>query len=356
MKGDKLRIAVGLSGGVDSSVVAALLKEQGHEVIGVTMKLCDSNNPHPGNGCFCMSQLNEINTAKRIAEKINIKHYVIDCSKEYSDTILKYFRDEYKLGHTPNPCVVCNAKFKFGIFLDLIETKIGKFDKFATGHYAHVSRSPNGIYSLNKARCTEKDQTYFLSRLSQKQLSKVMFPLGDFESKEDVREYAKKFGLETATKKDSQDFYSGNKMDLISDTPSITSGNVINSNGDVIGNHEGYWKYTIGQRHGFYCKSTEPMYVLKIFPETNTLMVGSKDQAFTSSFKVKDVIWLMNDPCMSVTVDVKIRSSGKNTYRCSLDMDGNVQSLNNEKMFGVTSGQFAVFYSADLLVGSGVIS
>ena len=355
MKGNKLRIAVGLSGGVDSTVVAALLKEQGHEVIGVTMQLCDSHNPHSGQGCFCISQLDEIDTAKRIADQLGIEHHVIDCSKEYSNVILNYFRREYKLGHTPNPCVVCNEKFKFGLFLDLVEKKIGKFDKFATGHYAHVSYSPDGFYVLNKARCKEKDQTYFLSRLSQKQLSKVMFPLGDFESKEIVREYAKRYNLETATKKDSQDFYSGNKIELISPTSDVTVGYVTNTNGDIIGHHAGYWKYTVGQRRGFSCRSSEPMYVLKIIPETNTLIVGTRKEAFTSSFKLKDIVWLMNDPCMSITVDVKIRSSGKNTYRCSLDMDGNITCLNNIKMFGVTSGQFAVLYSTDMVVGSGVI-
>lgn len=357
-----MKIAVGLSGGVDSSVVAAIIKEQGHDVVGVTMQLCNPSNPHPGKGCFCMSQLEEIESARKVARKLGIEHHVIDCSREYSDVILNYFKSEYKIGNTPNPCVVCNAKFKFGLFLDMIEKKIGKFDKFATGHYAHVSCASNGMYVLNKARCKEKDQTYFLSRLAQGQLSKVMFPLGDFVSKEEVRKLALEYGLDTATKKDSQDFYSGNKAELVEDETfdivrgECVIGKVVDVDGNKIGHHSGYWKYTIGQRHGFFVKSsTEPMYVVKILPNSNTLVVGTKEQSCVGSFKVKDMVWTMNDPCMTIMVDVKIRSSGNNTYRCSLGMDGIVTCL-DDKMFGVTPGQFAVFYSSDMVVGSGIIS
>ena len=358
-----MKIVVGLSGGVDSSVVAALLKAQGHDVIGVTMQLCDQANPHPGKGCFCMSQLDEIETARRIAQKLGIEHHVIDCSKEYADTILKYFTNEYKAGNTPNPCVICNAKFKFGLLLKLIEEKIGKFDKFATGHYARVLYSESvNCYSLHAAHCREKDQSYFLSRLTQEQLAKVMFPLGEFESKEDVRALAVKYELETAEKEDSQDFYSGNKAELIEDETfdlirgECVCGRVVDINGNKLGHHGGYWKYTIGQRHGFSCKSADPMYVLKILPETNTLVVGTKDQTYRSSFKVKDINWITADPSMTITVDVKIRSSGSNFYHCSLGMDGHVVCLESGKqMFGVTPGQFAVFYCGDMVVGSGVI-
>ena len=350
-----MKIVVGLSGGVDSSVAAALLKEQGHEIVGVTMQLCDKDNPHPGKGCFCASQLGEIEMAKKVAAKLGIPHYVIDCHKEYADTIMKYFHDEYLAGKTPNPCVRCNAEFKFGLLPKLIEKEIGPYDKFATGHYARIVNS-NGNIRLAIAVCKEKDQSYFLSQLTTKQLEKVIFPLGEIESKEKVRNLARKYGFETADKKDSMDFYSGNKAELVEDESfeivrsECIGGSVVDVHGNKIGMHGGYWKYTVGQRHGFSCKSTVPMYILKILPERNELVVGPVEEACKGHFKIKNINWLIDysDEANTGKCNIKIRSNGKFNrgyvvnYDIDMMLDDNI--IMDEPVFGVTPGQLAVAY------------
>ena len=351
-----MRVVVGLSGGVDSSVAAALLKEQGHDVIGVTMKLW--NGKYKGgtkDACFSPHEQDDIDAAKKIADMLGIEHHVIDCADDYDKTIIQYFKDSYINGLTPNPCVRCNAEFKFGLLPLLAEKKLGKFDKFATGHYARVLYSDTACcYSLHMAKCIKKDQSYFLSRLSQDQLSKIMLPLGDFASKAEVRELARKYSFETADKDDSMDFYSGDIAELIDKPDEI--GNIVDLNGRILGKHNGFWHYTIGQRHGLNISAAEPMYVVDIKSCHNAVVVGTRDQACKNSFKVKDIRWTTNDPSMTITVDVKIRSSGHNLYRCSLGMDGIVTSIEQDKpMFGVTPGQFAVFYCGDMVVGSGII-
>lgn len=351
-----MKIIVGLSGGVDSSVAAALLKEQGHEVIGVTMQLCDKDNPHLGKGCFCASQLEEIEMAKKVAAKLDIPHYVIDCHKEYADTIMKYFHEEYLSGKTPNPCVRCNAEFKFGLLPKLIEKEIGPYDKFATGHYARIVNTC-GEDRLMMAVCKEKDQSYFLSQLTTKQLEKIIFPLGDVESKDKVRELARKYGFETADKKDSMDFYSGDKSDLVAHDDMFAVGDVVDFDGNVIGYHDGYWKYTIGQRRGFTVKSQVPMYIVKIIPEKNQLVVGAKDQVGCSSFKICNINFLRHeyeDAAIHPTTSwkgVKIRSNGKIlpgyfvNYDIDMLLDDHIVLF--DPAFGVTPGQLAVVYDND---------
>lgn len=354
-----MKIVVGLSGGVDSSVAAALLKEHGHEVIGVTMQLCDKDNPHPGKGCFCASQLGEIKMAKKVAEKLDIPHYVIDCHKEYANIIMKYFHDEYLAGKTPNPCVRCNAEFKFGLLPKLIEKEIGPYDKFATGHYARIVNN-NGNIRLAIAICKEKDQSYFLSQLTAKQLEKVIFPLGEIESKNKVRELARKYGFDTADKKDSMDFYSGNKSELITRNDTFTGGDVLDLQGNVIGYHDGYWKYTVGQRRGFTIKAknplypvnefSEPMYVLKIVPNKNQLVVGPIEEAHKNHFKIKNINWFIDysNEAKTEKHNIKIRSNGK-THRgyvinYDIDMMLDDSIIMDEPVFGVTPGQLAVAY------------
>lgn len=344
-----MKIVVGLSGGVDSSVAAALLKEQGHEVIGVTMQLCDKDNPHPGKGCFCASQLGEIEMAKKVAAQLGISHYVIDCHKEYADIIMKYFHDEYLAGKTPNPCVRCNAEFKFGLLPELIEKEIGPYDKFATGHYARIVNIDGNI-RLAIAICKDKDQSYFLSQLTTKQLEKVIFPLGEIKSKEKVRYLARKYGFETADKKDSMDFYSGNKAELIAHNDAFTVGDILDLHGNVIGHHNGYWKYTVGQRHGFTVKSTIPMYVVKIISDKNQLVVGPVEEAHKKYFKIKNINWLIDysDEANTGKCNIKIRSNGKThrgyvvNYDIDMMLDDNI--VMDEPVFGVTPGQLAVAY------------
>lgn len=176
------KIIVGLSGGVDSAVAAALLKrDPNNEVIGVTMQLCDPDHPHSGKGCFCVSQFDEIESARKIADQLGIEHRVVDCSKIHAEKVMKYFHDEYLTGRTPNPCVRCNAELKFGLFPKLVEEQLGRFDKFATGHYANITyRCTDDIgsqtWELSMAKCKEKDQSYFLAQIPQNRLGKFFFP------------------------------------------------------------------------------------------------------------------------------------------------------------------------------------
>lgn len=287
-----MKIAVGLSGGVDSSVAAALLIEQGHEVTGVTMKHAQGNlyKSMPGvTAYFGGDEEEEIREAEAVAEKLGIPFLVIDLTKEYEEIVLDYFREEYLAGRTPNPCVRCNQQIKFTLLMDRCMEKI-PFDAFATGHYARVEEDEEtGRMLLKQAAYRRKDQSYFLSQLSQDQLRKVIFPLGHL-TKEEVRAAAASYGLPTADKEESQDFFAGDYRELFPEKPQ--PGSIVDMEGKILGRHSGIISYTIGQRRGLGISAPEPLYVIRIDAEQNEVVVGPKKALLKRSLTADQFNWI----------------------------------------------------------------
>ncbi len=343
-----MKIAVGLSGGVDSSVAAALLKEQGHEVIGVTMKLWKSGRYEGGtkDACFGPGEKDDVTRAEALCRHLDIPYFAFDCSEQYESVVLDYFRREYLAGHTPNPCVRCNAFMKFGVLPNLAKKSGIEFEKFATGHYAQI-REGNGVFHLFKGADETKDQSYFLYRLNQTQLSTLCFPLGGLR-KTEVRELAKKFSLAVQDKPDSQDFYSGDYTELLQ-TPDRT-GNIVDTAGKILGTHRGFWHYTIGQRKGLGIAAAHPVYVLELKACRNEVVVGSADDAVSHRLNLADCHWISEIP--SGEAQVKIRSVS-HSRSCRIDgvtllIPGGVQAA--------AKGQSAVVYRDDEVLGGGIIS
>ncbi len=353
-----MKVAVGLSGGVDSSVAALRMVEAGHEVMGITMKIWsgESSSSSVRHACYSPNEDQEIEIAQKVCDILEIPFYLYDCSADYQAIVLDNFRDQYILGNTPNPCVICNQKVKFGVLLQLAKKEIN-FDSFATGHYARTHFDQEGKrFQLLKAKDPMKDQTYFLYRLNQEQLSSTIFPLGEL-TKDEVYHIARKAGLPTSEEKESQDFYDGDYRELIKMPPK--QGNIVTQEGEVVGQHEGYWNFTIGQRRGLRVSSSQPLYVLKLVPEKNEVVVGSKKEGERSCFWVSDINWVSWEGLRAhEEVQVKTRSTQvprpatlsmddeKNKIKVSYDLPENA----------VTPGQSAVFYDDDIVIGGGIIS
>ena len=338
-----MRVAVGLSGGVDSSVAALLLKEQGHEVVGVTMKLWrGAFRGGVRDACFGPGEAEDIARAESLARRIGIDYHVFDLSEQYEKSIVRYFRESYLKGETPNPCVRCNAAFKFGLLPRLAAESGVAFDRFATGHYARVTVAADGRTELRMAADRRKDQSYFLCRLSQEQLARHLFPLGGLQ-KAEVRAIARRAGLDAADKADSQDFYSGDADELIGvpDRP----GAIVDAQGRVMGRHRGYWHYTVGQRRGLGLAggSGEPYYVVSTNACRNEVVVGRMDEALATEFSVGNVNWVSVPPADGpVACRVRVRSAGA-LHPATLHGG---RCLSEAGIFGVAPGQSAVFYGA----------
>lgn len=334
-----MKVAVGLSGGVDSSVAALLLKKQGHEVVGITMKLW--RGTYKGgvrDACFGPGEEEDIERASRLARQLDIEYRVFDLGDAYEKSIVRYFRESYLTGVTPNPCVRCNAAFKFGLLPRLASDSGIAFDRFATGHYARVTENA-GRMELRMAADAKKDQSYFLCRLSQDQLRRHLFPLGDL-SKSEVRDLAREAGLDAADKPDSQDFYSGDTDELVGEPD--RPGNIVDSEGRVVGRHRGFWHYTVGQRKGLGIGGAgEPLYVISTNPCRNEVVVGSLNDACVKTFRIDDMNWIsIPETAEPLKCRVKVRSSG-NIFNCTLEKG---LCTCEAGIFGVAPGQSAVFY------------
>ena len=341
----RLKVAIGLSGGVDSAVSAYLLKQQGYEVVGVHMKCWDSSEYE------CNADQDRAD-AVNVAAQLGIKMEVLDFVKEYKSRVMEYFYKEYELGRTPNPDIMCNKEIKFGLFLDWA-LKNG-FDKIATGHYACVTET-KGIFKLLKGADGTKDQSYFLYLLGQEQLAKVIFPVGDLK-KSEVRKVAKNQNLAVSSKPDSMGIcFVGevNIKDFLKKKIKTASGNVVNETGEVIGKHDGLAFYTIGQRHGFKVEKYTgiPMYVIGKNTQNNELIVGFIKDVGKTSLVVSQLHWIYKQPADTFDCDVRIRNLGK-LYPSTVD-GGHV--FFKEKVFGVAPGQSAVFYVGDEVIGGGII-
>ena len=352
-----MKILVGLSGGVDSSVAALLLKQQGHEVIGATMSIWGKDgmalkSGHK-NACYGPDEKEDIEQAQKIAKQLGIPYYVLDCVEQYEKIVLENFKSEYIKGRTPNPCVWCNARVKFGVLPEMAKLSGIEFDKFATGHYARVEEK-NGRYLLKRGIAPHKDQSYFLYRLKQDQLKNILLPLGSY-TKEEIRKIAKENNLEVAEKPDSQDFYDGDYNELLGIEEK--EGNIVNLEGKVLGKHKGIWNYTIGQRKGVGISSTEPLYVLELRKESNEVVIGPADKTFKSQLTAVNLNWIgIENLSNDIKASAKIRSTQQPVpVTIYPSEDGSVKVIFDEMQKSIAIGQSVVFYDDDIVLGGGII-
>ena len=316
-----MKVAVGISGGVDSAVAALLLKERGHEVIGVTMTLGRAD------------EAKALAEAKSAAGRLGISLEVFDFSTEWKREILQYVSETYLGGRTPNPCVRCNETVKFGL-LPRAAFEMG-CDRFATGHYARIGIRDQGLgIRLMRGVDRGKDQSYFLYRVRPEILERTIFPLGEL-TKDEVRAKARAFGLEVADKGDSQDFCGGDPMRIVNEPD--REGEVVTVDGKVIGKHRGYWNYTVGMRKGLGIGGGTPYYVVALDAKQNRVIVGFKDDAVQYDLALTDTVGVIDK-----SLPVKVRSAGE-------------PRLLKDGIAGIAPGQSAVFYDGDVVVGGGII-
>lgn len=349
----KERAVVAMSGGVDSSVAAALLKKQGYEVIGITMcfNLDDSSRKRPA----CCS-IQGIEDARRVAHQLEIRHYVLNMQKALKERVIDNFCEEYAKGRTPNPCVWCNKYIKFGALLKRALSLGASF--LATGHYARVVNKGRAIL-LKKARDLRKDQTYFLYRLNQSQLKRVLFPLGDL-LKDEVRQLAREFKLSVADKLASQeicflpdeDYRSFLKSRLLQQ---IRPGPIVDKQGNILGQHKGLASYTIGQREGLGIAKGYPVYIIQLDAKNNRIVIGTKEDACSSKFLLKNGFFSRKSAKKRVALKVKIRYNHQESCAKIEPAAGRLIVEFDKPQFAVTPGQSAVFYDADEVAGGGII-
>jgi tRNA-specific 2-thiouridylase len=307
--------------------------------------------------CYGPGEQSDIEEAARVCARLGISHMVVDLCDEYRSLVLDYARDEYLSGRTPNPCVLCNGRVKFGLLLDRLSTAGGvDFDLFATGHYCRVARIPEtGRFAIRAAEDPRKDQSYFLCMLDQAQLSRVAFPLGGMK-KPDVREIARKAGLSNHSRAESQDFAAGGYKAVVSEAD--RTGPITDTSGNVIGEHKGVWGYTIGQRKGLGVGGGEPLYVMSLDAKSNTVVAGPESSLYRRELVVRGVNWASRDePLEPVRLLVKIRYRNPAVPAVVAPQgEGSVRVTFDEPQRAIARGQWAVFYDNDILAGGGVIS
>jgi len=356
----KKRIVVAMSGGVDSSVAAALLEKQGYEVIGITMcfNLADTVRKKPR----CCG-IQGIEDARRVAQKLGIKHYVLNMQKSLEENVIKDFCREYAKGKTPNPCVRCNQFLKFGILLKKAQALDAQY--LATGHYARIVRKPKTEnrtekYFLEKAKDRKKDQSYFLYRLNQHQLKHILFPLGNY-TKEQVRGLARDFALPVADKAASQeicflpddDYRIFLKKRL--NARGIKPGLIIDKQGNVLGEHKGIAFYTVGQREGLGIAMGYPVYITEIDSGRNRIILGKREDVFRRQLLVRNTHFIAGPLKKKVVLRVRIRYNHKEAQAEVMPLGKKIKVKFKTPQFAVTPGQSAVFYDRDTVVGGGII-
>ncbi|APH13462.1 tRNA (5-methylaminomethyl-2-thiouridylate)-methyltransferase [Clostridium sporogenes] len=353
----KKKVLVGMSGGVDSSVAAYLLKEQGYEVIGVTMQIWQDDEEFTEKEGGCCS-LSAVADARRVANKIGIPFYVMNFKDAFKRNVIDYFVDEYMEGRTPNPCIACNKFIKFSSFLD--KAMAMGIDYVATGHYAIIEKQKDR-YIIRKSEDDKKDQTYALYNLTQFQLERTLMPCGQYK-KSQIREIAKDIGLRVYNKKDSEEIcfipdndhgrYIKNRF-----PNKVREGNFVDKQGNVLGKHKGIVYYTIGQRKGLGIAFGKPMYVVDINPFKNEVVLGSIEDLLNTELVAKDINYIPFDTLKEpMEVEAKIRYSQIPSKAIITPIDdGRVRVNFHEKQRAITKGQSVVFYKDDLLIGGGII-
>lgn len=352
-----MKVLVGMSGGIDSSAVALRLQREGHEVIGATMSLYNKDNPITsrlsGSGCFTPHVEQTIREAREVCDRLGIEHIVVDCAKEYERYVLDNFTGEYLEGRTPNPCVWCNSYIKFGALLRSAREMGYDFDRYATGHYVKIVDA-GGRLALHVADDVKKDQSYFMYRLNQEQLSQVIFPLGG-TTKVENKELGIQNGFFSVEKKESQDFYSGHYSELLSIED--REGEIVTRDGKVLGHHKGYWHYTVGQRRGLNISSSKPLYVLELDALNNKVIAGFKEETQTDTLTAHFMSWMAIEKIdRPIEVKAKIRSTsaGADAVVAPLE-EGRVRVDFTEKQNSITRGQSVVFYIDNTVIGGGII-
>jgi tRNA-uridine 2-sulfurtransferase len=356
----KKKVMVGMSGGVDSSVAAAILLEQGYDVLGVTMQIwpdMDEDRKQVEGGCCSLSAVDD---ARRVANTLGIPYYVMNFKEIFEDKVINYFKDEYLKGRTPNPCIACNRHVKFDAML---KKAVGMgIEYIATGHYGIIEYNESkNRYLLKKSKTDKKDQTYALYTLTQEQLSHTLMPIGEYE-KERVREIAKEIGLTVATKPDSQEicFVDDNDYGRFIEentNKKIKSGDFVDSCGNVLGRHKGIVYYTIGQRKGLGITFGKPMFVVAIDAKNNRVVLGDEKEVFSDTLTAADLNLISIDKLdTQINVKAKIRYSAKEADATVIPLEsGRVKVIFDIPQRAVTPGQSVVFYDGDIVVGGGVI-
>jgi len=355
----RARVAVAMSGGVDSSAAAALLLEQGYEVVGITLKLWPQDCVARAEDKCCGPQA--VMDARAVCHKLGIPYYLIDEADAFQKQVIAYFAEEYKAGRTPNPCVMCNEKLKFGALLDRAR-QLGA-ERIATGHFARLEKSADGRRTLlKKGRDARKDQSYFLFSLRQNQLERALFPLGE-KTKQDTREVARECQLKTADKEESMEicFVPDNDYGKFLSASNLVQrhrGDIVDMRGHVLGQHDGVEFFTIGQRKGLGLSSPKPLYVIELDAARNCVVVGDDSALERDSFEVERCNWIAFDaPSEELLVSAKIRYNHPGTpATIRARSDGGASVTLHQSQRAITPGQACVFYDGDVVAGGGWIT
>ena len=358
---DKVKVVVAMSGGVDSSVAAALLKEAGYHVTGITMQIWPRGEQENGsNGFDSCCGIGAVEDARRVARILEIPHYVMNFRDIFAEKVIADFCQEYSLGRTPNPCIRCNQYIKFGTLMEKAR-ELGA-DLIATGHHAKVEKDEStGIFLLKKGVDPQKDQSYFLYPVTREQLSHTLLPIGNF-TKDKIREMASELSLPIATKPESQeicfipdDDYPRFLKDYIPEA--ARPGPILDKQGNIIGRHQGILAYTIGQRKGLGISAREPRYVIAINPQGNNIIVGSKEEACGNELIALRLNWIsVTEPKASMTAKAKIRYRHQEAeVEVTPLADSRCYVKFKEPQMAITPGQAIVFYNEDIVIGGGTI-